>query len=175
MSMSARDAVMFEARFDASLNSERPITVEPAGGIVLLAVGRNADSDQVPVVLVVDLAGLDGGRNDGASATNAMDSIVSHWRGSVAATFACPQGRPVWVQVDSMGRFDIVDPTIFPGGSVHIDWRPLRSLSGRNAPSSRAAFAELFPGVAVLLLERLDSLRSGFAEAEWPRDRSRPS
>lgn len=170
MTSSAHDPVVFEARFAASLQTGTPIKVDPQGGIVLLAAGRIDDPEQVPVALVVDLAGL-GGRNDGASATNAMEAIVGHWRGSVASTFACPQGRPVWVQVDSLARFDLVIPSVIRGGAVHIGWRPLPSVSGRSQPSTRAAFAELFPGVAPHLLHRLDAITATVAAYGWPSDR----
>lgn len=161
------DPGVSEVRFSASLHALTPIPLDPVGGILWVAAREPADAEHASVALVVDLASL-GHRNDSASATNAMEHIVGRWGAAAAAHLACRLGDVVWVQLDSLGRFDIVLPT-FLGRGARVEWRPLRSLSGRFEACSQHSFLELFPAVGPRLLGQLakvDQLPAGRPRAD---------
>lgn len=147
-------AGIFEVRFNVRIGSLPTILQDEAGGVLLLATCAD-QAEHAPVVLVVDMEAL-GHPNPGASATNAMEEVVGFWADPIAAALSRTPRDLVWVQLDSLGGFDVVIPKVTEhGAAASVDWRPLRSLSGRQAHRAEAAFLELFPLVGARLLQRL--------------------
>lgn len=142
---------LYSCRIDVGVRGGIHLTEHPQGGIAVLAASERPVAGSMDaslaLVLVADLEAL-GLPNRGASATNAMDWIVSRF-GVLSARFALPPRMMVWVELDSDGHFDMV----FPGSST-CAFGPVRSISGRAPSRSIRAFEELFPvvGPAVLSL-----------------------
>ncbi len=143
---------LYSCRIDVGMRGGMHITEHPGGGIVVLAASERPVAGSMhasfALVLVADLQAL-GLPNRGASATNAMDRIVSRF-GVLSARFALPPRTLVWVELDSDGHFDMVYPT--EGSCV---FGPLRSVTGRVRARSIHAFEELFPVLGPALLSRL--------------------
>lgn len=107
-----------------------------SGGIVLVARALYDDAHEElrsALCLVVDLEGLRA-PNAGASATNAMESVLGRWGGEIARQVDAPLANLIWFQIDSLGFFDHVHPIWPPGAQCkgisllprHVEWAPLR-------------------------------------------------
>jgi hypothetical protein len=130
-----------QARF--SVESRVGLRERPDGGLFLDASRIDLGDEAVALALVADLSGLDGGRNCGNSATNAMGTILTNYCEEVVRTLSVK--AIIWVELDSMGCFDIVfcPPT---GNLAELDWTPL--LSGAHDGRTEADFVAMFGPVA---------------------------
>jgi len=114
------------------------------------------------LVLVVDADGI-GAENWGASATNAMQTIVADWRETVASVLGCSASELAWVQLDSEGQFDHVQ--VSPTAPSHVEWTPV-TAAGHPARSA-AAFRAAFPCIGDMVLRRLSVM--GGVDLREPR------
>jgi len=119
------------------------VTSDVGPGGILLVAADSRDPRMSPLVLVVDVDGV-GGFNPGASATNAMGTIVSDWRETVAEVLGRTAAELAWVQLDSEGSFDNVRPG--PGDGLSVEWTPVTAPG--CAPRSVRAFRAAYPCVS---------------------------
>lgn len=130
-----------QARF--SVEARTGLREQPDGGIFLDASRIELGDDAIAMALIADLAGVDGGRNYGFSATSSAASVISRYRDVIIESLGARD--VVWIELDSMGCFDhVVHHT--EGGVEGMDWRPL--LSGMHAGRTEADFTALFGHVA---------------------------
>lgn len=102
----------------------------------ILCVGAGAVQGLPPLLLVED----EQMNNRGASATNAMETILEHlqrlWEGQLDVSQANI------VERDSIGNYDLARPVWAQGQVLSVNWAPLRWQG--CAPSSLAAFEGAF-------------------------------
>lgn len=98
---------------------------EPDGVGILAIVIKEAG--QRPLALLVDLQG----RNLGASLTNSAAAATAHIANEADIT---SDGE--WVQLDSMGYFDAMEPS-FDGDRARVTWRPI-AIEGAQSRSLEA-------------------------------------
>lgn len=123
------------------------------GGIALEARKLELGDGSVALALIADFAGVDDGRNMGMSATSSLELIVRRYNQTILDSLVVD--RVIWVEIDSLGGFDLVLRGATALGT-QIEWQPL--LSGWNPGRTRADFIALFGCVGQ---EMLHSLRVG--------------
>jgi hypothetical protein len=133
------------ARFDAESTSR--IIMNPNGGIILDASHIDLGDTAICLVLVVDLGGMEGGRNNGRSVTNALDSIIDYFRPTIHMSMNVENST--WVQRDTLGCFDYV---LYESGKA-LDWKPL--VSGIDKGRTEGDFISIYGRAAEKSLQRV--------------------
>lgn len=119
---------------------------QPDGGLLLDARRIDLGEDAIAMTLVADLAGVDGGRNTGQSATNAMDTVITLYQQVILDSLDVTE--VMWIQLDSMG---CIDHVIVPRrGALRLEWQPL--LSGLHQGRTKEDFVALFGFAAIRAL-----------------------
>lgn len=115
----------------------------PGGGIALEVTKLDGgEGGRAALALVADLAGVAGGRNTGMSATSSLGQILSAYHRTILQALSVE--HVLWVEIDSLGCFDLVRPH-FRNEAVTVEWQPL--LSGWHAGRTLADFLGLFGSV----------------------------
>jgi hypothetical protein len=125
----------------------------------MVCVGFPGDAESPPLIVVWD----EGVYNEGASATNSIDSVLmwlrERWDGLIDVEQA------LVVECDSSGEFDHAYPDWAAAarhgraGQPFIGWQPLRWP--RAVPRSEAAFVGMFGARALATLEAVRAARGG--------------
>lgn len=115
----------------------------PDGGLTLDASRIDLGDSTVALVLVADLIAVDGGRNDGLTATQAFPTIRQVYSEILLNIMSVSD--LLWIERDSMGGFDRVRAEMLHG-ELELTWQPL--LSGMHLGRTEDDFMALFGEVA---------------------------
>lgn len=126
----------------------------PDGGLTLDASRIDLGDANVALVLVADLIAVDGGRNDGLSATQAFPSIMSVYGETLLDTLGASD--VLWIARDSLGYFDRVGIEAIHG-ELELTWQPL--LSGMHLGRTEGDFVALFGEVAERAMRNVRAFR----------------
>lgn len=122
----------------------------------VLAVAAIKEAAGLARLLLVDMGPW--GRNDGASVTNAFETILPAAHRWLIAGFDVPLADTLVVELDSSGHFDLICDL---GDGAGLRHTPL--VAGQRAcpPRSREAFIWWAGGVGRAMLHRVDAVREG--------------
>lgn len=127
---------------------------KPEHGIGILAVGV-VQPGLTPLVLLVDLQSL----NKGASLTNSAESVISFFYGRFRAAIVSPE-MIEWVEVDSMGMFDLMTPRWDEGICSYVDWQPLKyGPHNRTLDAFLGAYGKRGDGVWKFVQQEIEQLQ----------------
>lgn len=127
-----------------------------AGSDGVLAVAAIDERAGLARLLLVDMGPW--GRNDGASATNAVEQLVEMAHHRLIAGFGVELDHTACAELDSDEQFDLLVRRAPGGGISHA---PLKVQQADACPRSRQAFLHWACGVGGPMLGIVEAVRTG--------------
>lgn len=128
--------------------------IECRDGILAVAAIREAAG--LARLLLVDMGPF--GRNRGASATNAIATVLPLAHRRLIAGFGIALAETLAVERDSTGAFDLIRDF---GDGMGYRFQPLHSMTRGVAARSELAFLAVTGGMGRAMLERMQAVLAG--------------
>lgn len=122
----------------------------------ILAVAAVNESAELATLLIADMSLWK--RGHGASATNAIDTVMVEAHTALIEGFGIPLAATRVVEWDSCGKFDLYCDRRDGKGYLH---HPLVAVSRLVEARSREAFLSWAPGVGLLMLQKAEMVGNG--------------